>query len=347
MAEELEHIPVLVEEVIAHFQPEQGDKLLDATLGLGGHALAYLQAVNTSRAPVAASARSWTVVGMDADKTALAAAKSRLRRYGDRIIYIQANYARLQPALIEARLPHAGRKPLFTHILFDLGIGSHQLADIHRGFSFHSTAPLTMKYGRGSYLPPADLEALNMLERRVNAYPDAADIIQGLSADELANVIQTYGEERYSRRIAQAIKAEAIAPARADVLADLIARTVPPSYERGRIHPATRTFQALRLAVNRELESLRAALPQALAVLQPAGRIAVISFHSLEDRIVKQFFRREASDCICDPVQPVCTCQHKTTVEIQTKRPVRAGQAEIAINLRARSAKLRVAMKRQ
>ncbi len=199
-----------------------------------------------------------------------------------------------------------------------------QLDQPERGFSFQVDGPLDMR----------------MDDTGGNT---AADLVNHLDETELADLIYQYGEERYSRRIARAIvKARPIR--RTGQLAEIIQKAVPFAGGKGkaRIHPATRTFQALRIAVNDELGALERALPQAVELLKPGGRLAVISFHSLEDRIVKQYFRREAQDCICPPDQPVCTCRHKATVHIITKRPIMPSLAEVNANPRARSAKLRV-----
>jgi 16S rRNA (cytosine1402-N4)-methyltransferase len=249
------------------------------------------------------------------------------------------NFAELKDSDDGGGILHTG----FSHVLFDLGIGSHQLADESRGFSFTATENLSMRYGAGE-LPPANITSLNVLADRLGHLPDVTEIIAGLREDELAEVIYVYGEERYSRRIAAAIKAQPLATTSQALAASIVA-ALPSSYERGRIHPATRTFQALRLAVNRELEALSAALPVAVKLLAPQGKIAVISFHSLEDRIVKYFFRDQAKDCVCPPEQPECTCAAKASLKILTKHPVRAGNDEITKNPRARSAKLRVAEK--
>lgn len=311
------HVPVLTAEILTHLQPTPQDTLLDATLGLGGHAAAYLEA----------TAPTGRVVGLEADERALAAARRRLARYGNRVIFVHANFASLKDSVTGGGiLPPRKRQPpavLFTHILFDLGVGSHQLADPGRGFSFRRTAPLTMQYG----IPPAvsaQLEALNWLERRLGYLPDARDIIAGLPAGELAVLIRHYGEERYAGRIARALK-RSPQPETASQVAERIAHAVPAGYEHGRLHPATRTFQALRLAANRELEALAAALPEAVALLAPGGIIAVISFHSLEDRIVKHFFKEH---------------EHLTVI---TKKPITATASEKAVNPRSRSAKLRFA----
>lgn len=307
------HTPVLVEEVLHLLQPKPGDVLLDATLGQGGHAAAYLDA----------TAPDGKVVGLDADAEALTQAKENLAKVGERVQFLNQNFASLKDSLTGG-----GILPLrFSHILFDLGLGSHQLADKSRGFSFASHGPLVMAYGELKQLPLSQLQPLNWLEKKLGYPPDAADIIQFLSEGELSELIRHYGEERYASRIARALK-RTPPLASAQALAQVIAGAVPATYEHGRINSATRTFQALRLAVNRELEALQAALPQAVALLHPGGVLAVISFHSLEDRIVKNFFR-----------------DHKDALEILTIKPITATEAEKARNPRSRSAKLRAVLK--
>ncbi len=324
-----DHTPVLQQEVLLQLKPQANDVLLDATIGLGGHAAAYLTAAADSR-----------VIGLDADAKALAGAQSNLQSFGDRVTYVHSNFAQLKKVCAQSGVASV------SHILFDLGVGSHQLADDQRGFSFRSAGPLVMRYGQITDLPASHLEEINNLTARLGNYPDALDLIAGLRVPELARVISHYGEEHYAGRISRAIKGLPQLPKMATELAQTIARAVPARYEKGRIHPATRTFQALRLAVNRELETLSQALPQALEVLSGGGKLAVISFHSLEDRIVKNFMRREARDCLCDPRQVVCICQHKARLKIITKKPITASAEELAANPRARSAKMRVAMKK-
>ncbi len=303
------HIPVLVEEVLAVFSPQSGDCLLDATVGHGGHAAAYLEATSPSG----------TVVGLDTDPKALAVAKQNLKEFGNRVRFVAGNFSKLTRSISSGSM--------FFHILFDLGLGSHQLSDAERGFSFAAEGSLTMAYGQLGDLPPAKIPALNALERHLGYLPDVPDLLGSLSAADLAHVIRLYSEERHAEAVARAVKKH-LPLETPKALAQVIAEAVPSGYERGRIHPATRTFQALRLAVNRELEALEAALPQAVPLLQPQGVIAVISFHSLEDRLVKQFFR-----------------SHKNQLEILTKKPVRAGEEEVRANPRSRSAKLRAARK--
>lgn len=315
MAATLQHIPVLVQEVLQLFDPQPGGTLLDATVGLGGHAAAYMRAANGNG----------KVVGFDADVKALEHARRALGEYGDAIQLVHQNFTNLKDSI------RGGGILLqeFTHVLFDLGIGSHQIADSTRGFSFQGGQGLSMKYGEAGDLPLAKVAALNMLTDRLGYYPDVRDIVGGLVEKDLADVIFFYGEERSSRRIARALK-ETPLPAEfsAQDLAERIASALPSFYERGRIHGATRTFQALRLAVNRELEALEVALPQAVELLTPGGVVGVISFHSLEDRIVKHYFRAEPA------------------LEIITKKPVRASETETQNNPRSRSAKLRVARKK-
>lgn len=312
------HVPVLVKEILEIFQPKAGDRLLDLTLGTGGHTRAYL----------AAAGPSATAVGLDADPVAIASAQQRLVKYAGQVTYYNANFAHLNNAVLGGGIVTGERsfknQPPFTHILLDLGLGSHQLAQPERGFSFQSSGPLTMQYGPLSDLPPSQLPALDHLTKYLGRYPNAGDIINEMAEADIEKLLRLYGEERYVGRIAHALKKNPRPSTTAQAAARIVA-AVPANYEQGRIHPATRTFQALRLAVNRELEALAAALPQAVAWLSPAGILAVISFHSLEDRIVKHFLRQEKK------------------LEGITKKPIRASGEEIRSNPRARSAKLRAA----
>lgn len=327
------HQPVLLEEVMNIFNPKSGDRLLDTTLGNGGHAKAYLER----------SAPAGKVVGLDADVDALAQAQAVLAEYKERVTYIHTNFSLLKDSLDGGGIltRESGVPPLFNHVLFDLGIGSHQLADPVRGFSFSSPGTLSMRYG-DTPLPPSSLAFLNDLERRLGYAPDVEEMLRYLRPDELQHVLHSFGEERYAKQIANALKASPL-PRTARQLAERIQSAVPAAYVHGRIHPATRTFQALRLGVNRELEALRVALPQAIEVVGPGGIVAVISFHSLEDRIVKQFLREAARICKCPAEQPECTCNRTPTVKLLTKRPIVPTEAEIKANPRARSAHLRAA----
>ncbi len=302
------HEPVLLEEVLRFLRPHAGGVYIDATVGGGGHAEAILEK----------SAPDGRLLGLDADPDALRRSQRRLHRFGRRVVLVHANFDRLQSVAERyGFVPADG-------VLMDLGVSSDQLADAARGFSFLRPGPLDMRMDPS--LPHT-----------------AADLVNTLDEEDLARLIRAYGEEPYARRIARAIvRARPIYTT--TELADLIARVVPRRPGQ-RLHPATRTFQALRIAVNDELGALERALPQALAVLRPGGRLAVITFHSLEDRIVKHFFRREARDCICPPRQPVCTCGHKAQVRILTPKPVVPSPEEVERNPRSRSAKLRVGEK--
>jgi 16S rRNA (cytosine1402-N4)-methyltransferase len=301
------HQAVLLQEVIEALQPHPGGIYLDATVGAGGHATALLQA----------SAPDGQLFGLDQDKSALEIAARQLAQFGHRVHLFHANFDRLADVAQTHQIPKA------DGILLDLGVSSMQLNQPERGFSFQADGPLDMRMD-------------------ATTGPTATELVNHLPEDELSNLIYRYGEERQSRRIARAIvKARPIE--RTVELARIVAKASGsgPS-SRAKIHPATRTFQALRIATNDELGALERALPQAIELLKPGGRLAVISFHSLEDRIVKNYFKQESQDCICPPEQPVCTCRHKATIDIITKRPITASLDEIDANPRARSAKLRV-----
>lgn len=301
------HIPVLLQEVITALRPHPGGVYLDATIGAGGHAAAILEH----------SSPDGQLFGFDQDQWALELAAQGLSGFGQRVHLIHANFDRL------AEIAQAQQIPPVDGLLLDLGVSSMHLDQPERGFSFQVDGPLDMRMDS-------------------TGGQTAADLVNHLPEEELADLIYRYGEERHSRRIARAIvKARPIH--RTGELARIVAKAAGYSrQEQIRIHPATRTFQALRIATNDELGALERVLPQAIDRLKPGGRLAVISFHSLEDRIVKQFFRQESRDCICPPEQPVCTCRHKATVDIITKRPIVPNLSEIDANPRARSAKLRV-----
>jgi len=299
------HQSVLLPEVIEALQPRAGGVYIDGTVGAGGHAAAIL----------AAAAPTGQLHGFDQDLQALELARQNLAQFGDRTRLYQANFGQLAPLAQLYNLPPA------DGILFDLGVSSMQFDRPDRGFSLQHDGPLDMR------MNPAHGDT-------------AADLVNSLPEAELANLIFEYGEEPQSRRIARAIvRARPIE--RTLQLAEVVVKAVHYK-ERSKIHPATRTFQALRIAVNDELVVLTQVLPQAVKLLKPAGRLAVISFHSLEDRIVKQYFKQESQDCICPPEQPFCTCQHKAIINLITKKPITPSLAEIERNSRARSAKLRV-----
>jgi 16S rRNA (cytosine1402-N4)-methyltransferase len=300
------HVPVLLDELIELLEPRDGGRYVDCTLGAGGHAAAIL----------AASAPSGALLGLDADAEILPLARERLAPFGERAAAVQANFVELGSVARERGFDRVDA------VIFDLGVSSLQLDRPERGFSFQSDARLDMR-----------------LDRR---QPHSAeDLVRDLPERDLADLIYRLGEEPRARQVARAIVA---ARQRSPItttgqLAGVIRRVVPG----GRIHPATRTFQALRIAVNAELDNLRSAVGQAHDLLRDGGRLAVISFHSLEDRIVKQYLAAQASPCVCPPRVPICTCGRAPTLELITRKPVTAGQAEVARNPRSRSAKLRVA----
>lgn len=299
------HVPALYSAVLTHLALGPGDHVIDATVGGGGHALGLL----------GATAPDGRVLGLDRDPEAVTRVRQRLASQSHRVTIVQGSFRELTAVARTHRFPPAGGA------LLDLGVSSYQLASPDRGFSFVKDGPLDMRFD-----PTQDTTA--------------ADYVNYLPIEELADILYTFGDEKQSRRIARAIVAARPLHTTRE-LAQVIAQAV--GGRRGRIHPATKSFQALRIAVNDELGALAEALPQAIELLRPGGRLAVISFHSLEDRQVKQFFRLQSRDCICPPEQPVCTCQHQPVLRIVTRRPVRPTEAEIAQNPRARSARLRVA----
>ncbi len=297
------HQPVMVEEVVRALQVHDGGRYVDATVGTGGHAQAILEAAPRVR-----------LLGLDVDPDALALARERLAPYGDRVVLRRASYTRLPTEL--ARL---GWEKV-DGIVADLGVSSLQLDRPDRGFSFREAGPLDMRFD-----PEAPVTA--------------AQLVNTLTEEALAEIFWKYGEERHARRIARAIvRARPLHTTRE--LADLVARVVP--FQRPGFHPATRVFQALRIAVNRELENLERFLPLAIEALKPGGRLAVIAFHSLEDRIVKHFFKEEARGCVCPPSVPVCQCGRTPRVRIVKPFPMRPSEEEVRRNPRARSARLRV-----
>ncbi len=302
----VKHTPVLLDEVLKGLAVKPTGWYVDCTVGLGGHSLAILEA----------SAPEGRLLGLDADAEALEQARRNLSRFGERVRLVHGNFRDLEQIAFQHGVDQA------NGILMDLGLSSWQLAAADRGFSFQEDGPADMRFDRTQGL-------------------SAADLVNTLSEEDIATLLWRYGEEPKARRIARALVAAR--PIRTTgELVDIVCRVVR---RRGRIHPATRTFQALRIGVNRELEALEEVLPQAIRILAPKGRLAVISFHSLEDRIVKRFFRREAKDCICPPNIPMCVCDHHATIRVITKRPITPSQEEVARNPRARSAKLRIAEK--
>lgn len=301
------HQPVLYHEIIHFLRPQSPERYVDATVGAGGHAWGILEQ----------SAPHGRLLALDRDPQALELAGQRLLLFKDRLVLVQASYTALTVELqrLNWQSVHG--------IVFDLGVSSMQLDTPARGFSFQSDGPLDMRFDPANPL-------------------SAAKLVNDLPENELADLIWRFGEERHSRRIAQAI-VRARPLQTTGQLAEIIRKAA--GGQRDRLHPATRTFQALRIAVNQELQAVETALPQAVQALAPGGRLAVISFHSMEDRIVKQYFRFESRDCICPPEQPVCTCGHQASIRELTRRPIQPRPEEIQDNPRARSARLRVVEK--
>ena len=299
------HIPVLLSETIEALAVGPGGRYIDCTLGGGGHAAAILDH----------SSPGGQLLGIDADPRAIEIARARLTAYGSSVKAVNENFVELEAICIKNDfLPIHG-------ILFDLGLSSLQLNGSGHGFSFQHNAPLDMRFSPSQQLTAADI---------VNTYSEA----------QLAHLIKTYGEESYSRRIARWILKER--PIRTTLeLAQVIERAV--GGRKGKIHPATKTFQALRIAVNHELEYLEAVLKQAVGLLGFEGRLVVISYHSLEDRIVKRLMKEESRDCICPPGIPGCICQHTARLRLVSRRVITPSPAEVKSNPRSRSAKLRVA----
>jgi 16S rRNA (cytosine1402-N4)-methyltransferase len=315
-----QHVPVMLEEVLKFLRPAPGGRYIDGTLGGGGHTEAILER----------SAPDGKVLGIDTDVQALARVRERLAESvsNGRLVLAHGNFAEL------ARIVNEAGFVSVQGILLDLGFSSHQMDNPERGFSFGTDGPLDMRLDQSQGM-------------------SAADLVNSASEQELADIIWRYGEETRSRQIAKRIVRERAKGAITHTaqLARLAAAGVP--FKPGAIHPATKTFQALRIAVNHELERLEAVLPQMLDVLstsggdetdgRQAGRMVIISFHSLEDRIVKEFMRREARDCICPPHVPICVCGHKARLRLLTTKPVIPTAEEVIANPRARSAKLRAA----
>lgn len=303
------HQSVLLTETIELLAPERGGHFVDCTLGLGGHSELILQKSPKTR-----------VIGIDQDIEAIEFAKERLKKFDTRFRAFHANFSELEIVLDDAKIERV------DGILADLGVSSLQLDSETRGFSFRFDAPLDMRMN-----PDSTDET-------------AAELLETLSEFEIARIIYEYGEERFSRRIARRIverRMNGKIPQTTKELADLVAQAVPRN-KKDKIHPATKTFQALRIAVNHELEILQDFLQSAIDKLNKDGRLAVISFHSLEDRIVKRTLQKFSGKCECPPKFPMCVCGAEKKVEILTRKPIVPQEIEIEANPRARSAKLRV-----
>ena len=306
------HVPVLAGPVLQALSPKSGGVYIDGTLGGAGHSSLILEQ----------SAPDGFLLGIDRDDDALQAAGERLRPFADRFRLVKGNYADMD------RLARENGVEAADGVLLDIGVSSFQLDEAERGFSYSQDAPLDMRMDRSQALTAA---------RLINEAPSA----------ELTRILYDYGEEKWAARIVEFIvdrrSREEITTT--GQLVDVIKKAVPAGARDKDQHPAKRTFQALRIAVNGELEALELGLDAAISLLKPGGVLAVITFHSLEDRIVKERFRLHASDCICPPRQPVCTCGHKADIRLYNRRPVTADWEELAANPRSRSANLRAAVK--
>jgi 16S rRNA (cytosine1402-N4)-methyltransferase len=305
------HRPVLLTELLDALVVRPDGTYVDANLGGGGHAEAVLEA----------SSPRGLLLGIDADGGAIDMSRARLARFGDRISTFHGSSAHLARAISEAGFDEV------DGVYFDLGLSSDQLVDRERGFGIRAGGLLDLRFD-------------------TRTGESAAELIAQASASELEQIFREYGEEPHAARIARAIVATRSSAriTTAEELAALVDQSVPKRYgPPSRIHPATRVFQALRIAVNDELTALSTALAAAIAALRVGGRVAVLTYHSLEDRIVKQAFAAAARTCVCPPRVPVCTCANQATLRLITKHPITAGEAEIAANPRSRSAKLRAA----
>ena len=302
------HVPIMVDEVLSLLAPARGGVFVDGTLGGGGHAEAVLAALPAGS----------RLIGVDRDADAIAASGRRLAACSDRFTAVRGNFFDLPALLLPLGITRV------NGILLDLGVSSHQLDDAARGFSYRAEAPLDMR-----------------MDRRGGR--SAYDMVNGYSAEELKRIFFAYGEERFSARIAERIVSERQkAPIETTTaLAEIIKSAIPGKFRNEPQHPARRCFQALRIAVNDELDGLDAALTRCHDLLAPGGRMAVLTFHSLEDRIVKNAFRRMENPCTCEKSAPICVCGKTPTVRILTRKPLTASSEEVCHNSRSSCAKLR------
>ena len=304
------HIPVLLKEVITYLDPKPNQNLIDCTIGGAGHARAVLERTGPEG----------KLLGIDWSAASIKIARENLREFGGRAVLVQGNFADLKKVVEEHHFKNA------QGVLLDLGLSSLELESSGRGFSFLKDEPLDMRHGEETGIT-------------------AAYIVNHYNEGDLARILRAYGEERKAREIARLIMEERKAR-KIGTTQDLVKIILKvTSFQKGGIHPATKIFQALRIAVNNELENLRIVLPQALEILERGGRCIVISFHSLEDRIVKNFFRTESRGCLCPPEVPQCVCDHLPQIKILNKKPTKPKIREIKQNPRSRSALLRVAEK--
>ena len=307
---DFEHIPVLLNETLEYLDPKPGGVYIDGTLGGAGHSSEIVKRI----------VPGGVLIGIDQDSNAIDAAKRRLEAYKDNVVIVRDNFRNIKAIALQK-----GFKEV-DGILLDIGVSSHQLDEKERGFSYMHDGPLDMRMDTESSL-------------------DASDIVNNSSEQELIRILRDYGEEKWAVRIAKFI-AEERKNNRIDTtfkLADIIQRAIPAAARRDGGHPAKRTFQALRIAVNDELQVLEEAVTNAAGLLKPGGRLVVITFHSLEDRIVKKIFNNMEKPCTCPPQLPVCACGKEPLLRVITKKPVTAGAEELKVNTRSKSAKLRAA----
>ena len=311
MEKDYGHKPVLLDECLDALAIRPDGIYLDGTLGRAGHSLEILRRLTTGR-----------LIGLDRDMTAIEAAKERLAEFSDRVTLVHSNFSEVGSVLEQLGIDGV------DGMLFDLGVSSPQLDEAHRGFSYMQDAPLDMRMDTSAAL-------------------DAHEVVNTWSGDELKRILRDYGEERYAAQIARAIVREREnKPIETTLeLVDVIRSAMPAAALREKQHPAKRSFQAIRIAVNGELDALPPMLESAAKCLRPGGRLAVITFHSLEDRIVKQTMRELATGCTCPSSFPVCVCGKKPKLELVSRKPIVSGEAELEENPRARSAKLRVAQR--
>ncbi|NLZ38640.1 MAG: 16S rRNA (cytosine(1402)-N(4))-methyltransferase RsmH [Firmicutes bacterium] len=307
------HEPVLLQETLKYLNPRPGEIFVDATVGGGGHSSAILEKIMPGG----------HLVAIDQDDEALEAAKKRLAPWTENIDFVKGNFAKLKAILAKLNIAAV------DGLLLDIGVSSYQLDEEERGFSYHTDALLDMRMNR-------------------EGDTTAADLVNNLDAAELTRIIRDYGEELWAKRIAEFIVAtrEKQGPiTTTKQLVEVIKAAIPARARRRGPHPARRTFQALRIAVNDELNALEKVLQQGIECLKPGGRLVVITFHSLEDRLAKKILQHAASGCECPPGLPVCVCGKQQQIKILTPKPVKASESELKKNPRARSAKLRAAIK--
>lgn len=312
------HVTVLKEEAVNGLHIDPSGIYVDCTLGGAGH----------SELIASRLGQEGRLIAFDQDETALINARERLVSYQDRVTLIKSNFRYIKEALLQASVPIVEGQPQVNGVLFDLGVSSPQLDEAERGFSYNQEAELDMRMDR-------------------NAALTAKEIVNTWSEEEIARILYQYGEEKFSRRIAaRIVAARAQQPIESTLqLAELVKDGIPAAARRTGPHPAKRSFQALRIAVNDELRAFEDALKDAIDCLAPGGRIAVITFHSLEDRICKQTFADLLGKCTCPSDFPICVCGAKPTLRLVNRKPIEPTEAELADNARARSAKLRVAEK--